>query len=153
MRAVAGFYPQLQPPATVESGRSRYFAEIDANLGFIESAAQGDCQVLVIDELFSGTNTIERVAAAKAVLEALSARVQVLVTTHDVELQQLLSERFDRYHFREDPTVEGFFDYKLRSGASYERNAIRLLERLGFPPEIIREALVLVDQQKTSGKH
>ncbi len=128
---------------SLESGRSRYFAEIDAVLGFIESAAQGECRVFVIDELFSGTNTIERVAAAKAVLEALGAGAQVLATTHDVELQFMLSERFVRYHFREDPAVDGFFDYTLRPGASTERNAIRLLERMGFPPAIVREALAL----------
>jgi hypothetical protein len=132
---------------SVESGKSRYFAEIDAILGFIESASQGECRVFIIDELFSGTNTIERVAAAKAVLEALGERAQVLVTTHDVELQYLLSDRFDRYHFREDPKVEGFFDYKLRPGASRDRNAILLLERMGFPPKIIQEALALAEKQ------
>jgi DNA mismatch repair ATPase MutS len=132
---------------SVESGKSRYFAEIDAVLGFIESASQGGCRVFLIDELFSGTNTVERVAAAKAVLDALSKSAQVLVTTHDVELQHLLSDRFERYHFREDPSVEGFFDYKLRRGASHERNAIRLLERMGFPPQIIQEALALAEGQ------
>jgi DNA mismatch repair ATPase MutS len=135
---------------SVESGKSRYFAEIDAVLGFIESASQGGCRVFLIDELFSGTNTIERVAAAKAVLDALSINAQVLVTTHDVELQHLLSDRFERYHFREDPSVEGFFDYQLRRGASHERNAIRLLERMGFPPQIIQEALALAEGQAAS---
>ncbi len=132
---------------SLESGKSRYFAEIDAILGFIESASQGECPVFIIDELFSGTNTIERVAAAKAVLEGLSETAQVLVTTHDVELQYLLSDRFERYHFREDPKVEGFFDYKLRPGASRDRNAILLLERMGFPPKIIQEALALAEKQ------
>jgi len=130
---------------SVESGKSRYFAEIDAILGFIEAGSQGGCRVFIIDELFSGTNTIERVAAAKAVLDALSTNAQVLVTTHDVELQRLLSDRFERYHFREDPSVEGFFDYKLRRGASHGRNAIRLLERMGFPTQIIQEALALAE--------
>ncbi len=132
---------------SVESGKSRYFAEIDAILGFIESGSQGECRIFIIDELFSGTNTIERIAAAKAVLDALSISAQVLVTTHDVELQHLLSDRFERYHFREDPSVKGFFDYRLRPGASRERNAIRLLERMGFPPAIIQEALVMAEKQ------
>jgi hypothetical protein len=135
---------------SVESGKSRYFAEIDAILGFIESASQGECRIFVIDELFSGTNTVERVAAAKAVLDALSANSLVLVTTHDVELQYLLSDRFERYHFREDPAVEGFFDYRLRAGPNHERNAIRLLERMGFPPQIVQEALALAEHRAIS---
>jgi DNA mismatch repair ATPase MutS len=126
---------------SVESGRSHYFAEVEAILSFIESARQASCRVFLIDELFSGTNTVERIAAARAVLKSISSNAQVLVTTHDVELQALLGERFDLYHFREDPDVVGFFDYRLRPGQANERNAIRLLARMGFPDDIVRDAL------------
>lgn len=71
--------------------------------------------------------------AGKAILDDLSQHAQVLATTHDVELQELLSNRFERLHFREDPDVDGFFDY-------------RLLERVGFPARIIDEALRLADR-------
>lgn len=84
--------------------------------------------------------------AGKAILDDLSQHAQVLATTHDVELQELLSNRFERLHFREDPDVDGFFDYRLRVGANTERNAIRLLERVGFPARIIDEALRLADR-------
>lgn len=126
---------------SIESGKSHYFAEIEAIHAFIESAKRGDCGVFVIDELFSGTNTIERLAAARAVLEALSDDAQVLVTTHDVELQEVLADHYDLYHFREDPDVEGFFDYRLRSGATTARNAIRLLERMMFPAAVVSAAM------------
>jgi DNA mismatch repair ATPase MutS len=125
----------------VESGRSHYFAEIEAIRSFLESAQQGRCRMFLIDELLSGTNTVERIAAARAVLESLSSNAQVLVTTHDVELQALLGERFELYHFREDPNVEGFFDYRLRPGRATGRNAIRLLARMGFPDDIVTKAL------------
>jgi DNA mismatch repair ATPase MutS len=84
---------------------------------------------------------LERIAVAKAVLDALSADAQVLATTHDVELQQLLTDRFDFFYFREDPDVKGFFDFKVRRGTSRERNAIRVLERMGFPSKIVNAAL------------
>ena len=99
--------------------------------------------MFVIDELFSGTNTVERIAAARAVLQSISSKAHVLVTTHDVELQALLGERFELYHFREDPDVEGFFDYRLRPGRATERNAIRLLARMGFPDDVVNDALAL----------
>jgi DNA mismatch repair ATPase MutS len=126
---------------SVESGRSHYFAEVEAIRSFLESVEQGRCRVFLIDELLSGTNTVERIATARAVLESLSSNAQVLVTTHDVELQALLGERFELYHFREDPNVEGFFDYRLRPGRATGRNAIRLLARMGFPDDIVTKAL------------
>ena len=126
---------------SVESGRSHYFAEVEAIRSFLESARQGHCRVFLIDELLSGTNTVERIATARAVLDSLSSNAQVLVTTHDVELQALLGERFEPFHFREDPDVDGFFDYRLRPGRATERNAIRLLARLGFPADIVTSAL------------
>jgi len=67
----------------------------------------------------------------------------VLVTTHDVELQQDLADDYDLYHFQENPDIEGFFDYRLRPGAAVERNAIRLLGRVGFPAEIVDRAMSL----------
>jgi hypothetical protein len=129
---------------SVESGNSRYFSEVRSIIGFIETLSRGECRVFVIDELFSGTNTVERIAVAKAVLDTLSEDAQILVTTHDVELQHLLPKHFDLFHFQENPNVEGFFDYKLRAGISSERNAIRVLERMGFPHKIVQEALAQV---------
>lgn len=126
---------------SVETGKSHYFAEMEAILSFVESAGRGDFRVFLIDELFSGTNTVERIAAARAVLKSISENAQVLVTTNDVELQALLGESFDLYHFQEDPDVEGFFDYRLRTGRATERNAIRLLERMGFPEKIVQNAM------------
>jgi DNA mismatch repair ATPase MutS len=78
------------------------------------------------------------------VLRAISAHAQLLVTTHDVELQHLLGEQFELFHFQENPAVEGFFDHALHAGFSTQRNAIRVLERLGFPADIIAEALATV---------
>jgi DNA mismatch repair ATPase MutS len=75
------------------------------------------------------------------VLEVLSKGAQVLVTTHDVELQNSLASCFDLYHFLENPDIDGFFDYQLRAGATVERNAIRLLGRMGFPEDVVGRAL------------
>jgi len=97
----------IQGEQSLQSGKSRYFAEIEAIRGFVSRASRGECRVFVIDELFSGTNTTERIAAAKAVLQAISADAQVLATTHDAELQHLLTNRFDLYYFQEDPGRPG----------------------------------------------
>lgn len=129
---------------SVESGKSHYFGEIETLRSFIECARNRSCRVFVIDELFSGTNTIERIAIARAVLEQLCTDAQVLVTTHDVELQQDLSGDYDLFHFQENPDIEGYFDYRLMSGAATERNAIRLLGRMDFPNEVVARAMDFV---------
>jgi DNA mismatch repair ATPase MutS len=106
----------------------------------VQEAQRNGQGVFLIDELFRGTNTPERVAAGKAVLECLGAHAQVLVTTHDVELQHLLETNYLTFHFVEDPELPEIFDYRLHPGISTTKNAIKLLEKVGFPPAIIREA-------------
>jgi hypothetical protein len=131
---------------SIASGKSHYFAAIETILSFLVAAERGECRVFLIDELFRGTNTTERIAAAKAVLEALSGHAQVLVTTHDVELQSLLGQRFDMFHFQENPDLEEVFDHRIRPGAYWGTNAIRLLAKVGFPRAIIEEATRLAQQ-------
>jgi DNA mismatch repair ATPase MutS len=125
---------------SIESGKSHFFAELERILCFVKSAERDGREVFLIDELFRGTNTPERIAAGKAVLESLGAHAQVLATTHDVELQQLLGPGFLTFHFIENPVLPEIFDYRLHSGISTARNAIELLEKLGFPSPIVREA-------------
>ena len=99
----------------------------------------------MIDELFKGTNTIERVAGAKAVLSYLNKNKNIVyASTHDIELAELLKNEFDLYHFTE--TIENdklIFDYKLKPGKLTTRNAIKILELNGYPNEIIKEAIEL----------
>lgn len=136
----------IQAAHSVASGRSHYFSEVETIRSFLAQQARGGCTLFVIDELFSGTNTVERVAIARAVLEALGRHALVLATTHDVELQALLADHYDLYHFQEDPGVDGFFDYRLRPGPATGRNAIRLLGEVGFPDAVIAKAMQYAEQ-------
>ncbi|GAB2569107.1 hypothetical protein ISP15_03665 [Dyella jejuensis] len=65
----------------------------------------------------------------------------MLATTHDVELQDYLGDRCALYHFQENPDMDGYFDYVLKPGSATARNAIRLLERIGFPGEVVANAM------------
>lgn len=149
--AAAAVIPQSKVMASIraehsiESGKSHFFAELERILYFVQGVERDGREVLLIDELFRGTNTPERVAAGKAVLECLGAHAQVLVTTHDVELQHLLERSFATFHFVEDPELPEVFDYRLHPGISTTKNAIKLLEKVGFPPAIVQEARRLAD--------
>ncbi len=111
----------------------------------------------MLDEIFKGTNTIERISAGKAVLSALSKSNNIVfVSTHDIELTDLLKDEYDLYHFSEivdNHTVD--FDYKLKEGKLKNRNAIRILELNGYPTAIIKEAMQLseeLDRVRTRNK-
>lgn len=140
-----GVMASIRSEHSVQSGKSKYFAELEAIRGFIARAGRGECSLFLVDELFSGTNTVERLAAGRVVLESLADQALVLATTHDVELQEDLGSRYGLYHFQENPDIEGYFDYRLRAGRSSQRNAIRLLEREGFPAGIVAGALAYAD--------
>lgn len=126
---------------SLSTGKSYYMAEIERVLTFIRDAEDDQPCLFILDEIFRGTNTVERVAAAAAVLRHLSQRHLALVSTHDLELFDRLKDRFDLFHFSEQ-VIEGqcTFDYQIQSGPCRTRNAIRLLETCGYPDTIIEEA-------------
>ena len=66
----------------------------------------------------------------------------VLVSTHDVELTDVLSkENFELHHFSEQITNNKLsFDHKLKEGKLQTRNAIKILELYNYPSEIIADA-------------
>lgn len=136
-----GVMTSIRGDHSVESGKSHYFVEIEAIHNFIDSCEQNNPLIYIIDEMFNGTNTQERVAIARAVLEYLCERTIVIVTTHDVELQTTLNDCYQKFYFQEDPDVEGFFDYKLRAGSSDKRNAILLLQRMKYPDLVVSNAM------------
>src|SRR5690606_27557345 len=123
-------------------GRSYFFEEVNIVGLFVEAMQSGHQNLFVLDEVFRGTNSLERTALSKAVLSYLNQGNNiVVVSTHDLELAQLLDEDYDGYHFSE--TIEDgrlHFDHRLKPGPLRTRNAIRLLELANFPDEIVREA-------------
>lgn len=98
--------------------------------------------LVIIDEIFKGTNTIERIAASKAVLSYLKANKNfVFVSTHDLELAELLGVEYATYSFEEVVSESRLiFDYKLKKGLLQNKNGIAILEGLGYPNSIIIDA-------------
>lgn len=126
----------------MEAGESYYLAEVLTIKAFLEAAAgQAPC-LFLLDELFKGTNTTERIAAGKAVLAYLNTgKHLVCVATHDTELCTLLNGSYALYHFREEVRQDKLvFDYKLHQGTLSTRNAIRILELYDYPPELVEDA-------------
>ncbi len=123
-------------------GKSYYFQEVNVMSSLIEEVGSSDQTLFILDEVFKGTNTIERISAAKAILSYLNKRNNiVLVSTHDIELADMLKDEYNLYHFTE--TIENnelHFDHRIKPGQLTTRNAIRILEIANYPAEIISEA-------------
>lgn len=132
-----------------ESGKSYYLVEVDAVLDLVRASRARTPHLILFDELFRGTNTIERVAAGEAVLVSLlqphsdgvAAPHLVLVATHDRELVGLLDGQYIPAHFADAMSPSGVtFDYRLRPGRSSTRNAIALLAHRGAPADLVSRA-------------
>lgn len=138
----------------LESGESYYIVEIKALKRILDAAADGEGFVLCfVDEVLRGTNTIERIAAAAQILRSLAEDGTIcFAATHDVEMTDLLKDFYDNYHFEEDITGGDLsFHYKLLSGKSTTRNAIRLLEIMGYDSGIIEKAMRQAERFAASG--
>ncbi|MEL6556963.1 MAG: DNA mismatch repair protein MutS [Bacteroidota bacterium] len=132
--------------------KSYYLEEVLTIKKMIENSSKDEAALFLLDELFKGTNTTERVAAGKAVLSHLNQRSNlVFAATHDLELTEHLRDSFRFYHFTEvieDDQLS--FDYQLKDGKLVHTNAIRILEINGYPKEVIEEARNLVERKITT---
>ena len=123
--------------------KSYYLEEVLTIKEMIDNSKNIKINLFLLDEIFKGTNTIERISAGKAVLSSLSKNNNIVfVSTHDIELTGMLTDDYDLYHFSEfvdDKNVD--FDYKIKEGKLKNRNAIRILQINDYPNNVIKEAI------------
>jgi len=129
-------------------GKSYYLAEVEVIGKLVEKAKESHQTLFILDEVFKGTNSQERIAAGKSILSYLNQKNHlVFVATHDLELSTMLMNEFDLYHFSEDiQNDELNFDHKIKPGPLKTTNAIKILELYHFPKEITQEAQLLRGQ-------
>ena len=130
----------------LEEGKSYYFSELEHINRFLHLSAAQEPYLFLIDEIFRGTNTVERIGGSAAVLQKLAVNSVVFVTTHDRELEDYLSPTYSMFHFQETGDTEKPFDYKIRPGVCKSRNALKLMASLGFPESIVEKAQVVANE-------
>jgi hypothetical protein len=130
------------------SGKSYYIAEVEALLDLVTVSAAPPAHLFLLDEIFRGTNAVERIAAGQAVLRELvggpdrPTRHVAVAATHDGELVDLLAGIYAPFHFGDATSGEGLvFDHRLKPGRATTRNAIALLRLHGAPATLIGSAL------------
>ena len=127
---------------SIEEGDSYFMAEAKSLKRIVDSLGGGAPVLCILDEIFRGTNTAERISAAREVLNYMIDRnTLVVAATHDLELTSIVNKSFHNYHFKESIEEHDItFDYILREGPATSRNAIAILRYLGYPKIIYENA-------------
>lgn len=132
--------------------KSYFQAEALSILDIINQSSSDDPikSLVIIDEIFRGTNTIERVAAAKSVLTYLTENKNfVFVSTHDLELAELLDNEYAVYSFEESVNdTRLVFDYRMKTGVLKNKNGIAILETIGYPESVVEDAYIVSEELK-----
>lgn len=131
----------LQQVDSMERGQSTYMAELERARQLLEASRGPTPTLVLIDELFAGTNPLESTAAGAALLSALCERSALIVATHDLALAGLLGDRLRPLCLRAKPGDRATLH--LAPGFITETNGIAMLAEHGFPPDLIAHARAL----------
>ena len=143
-------YCDISKEQSLEQGFSTFSAHIKNISDILEEINEND--LILLDELGSGTDPIEGASLSKAILEYIKEKgTQGIITTHLGELKSLKYE--DNYF--ENATV--LFDiatlkpkYNLIIGISGTSNAIDISNQLGLNPSIINRAKEILKNQSNN---
>lgn len=121
----------------LSNGISTFYAELLRIKKIIDHSKLKRKMIFLIDEIFRGTNSMDRITGAESVLRNLDREwIAGLISTHDFELCNMekgSESRIKNYHFTEEYTDGGiYFDYKLKIGPSTTRNAKYLMRMVGI---------------------
>jgi len=122
---------------SLQEGRSRFYAEITRIRELADLARGPEPLLFLLDEIFHGTNSHDRLVGATGVLRSLLDRGAIgLITTHDLALTAIadsLSTRAANMHF-EDRFEGGeiVFDFRMKPGPVTRSNALALMRSVGL---------------------
>lgn len=121
----------------VNEGISTFYAELLRIKHIIGVSQKQQPMIALIDEIYTGTNSKDRIFAAKETVRNLSRPYAIiLLSTHDFELCDLESDKLvhaKNYYFTEHYNQNQIlFDYKIRKGRCQTTNALHLLRMAGI---------------------
>ena len=122
---------------SLQEGRSRFYAEITRIRSIVDLARGSGPVLFLLDELFHGTNSHDRLVGATGVLRCLLDLGAIgLITTHDLALTAVadqLAAKARNVHF-EDRFENGemLFDYRMKPGPVTRSNALALMRAVGL---------------------
>ncbi len=131
-----GLLSNIQVEDNIMQGESYFFNEVQRIRKTIEKISDGKKWLILIDELFKGTNVQDAMKCSSTVIEGLLKMKNALfvLSTHLYEIGEEL-KRFDNIQFRyfETEVKNGqlIFSYQMKDGISNDRLGYLILKREG----------------------
>jgi len=120
---------------SLAEGKSKFLAEVE-RLAAIVRLSRTTPLLFLVDEIFSGTNSLDRRTAAEAVLTRLLTHGAIgALSTHDLALTSLATpeNRGLNVHMASpDPADPLAFDYLLKPGINQHSNALAIIRLIGL---------------------
>ncbi|HHU55374.1 MAG TPA: hypothetical protein GXZ48_01595, partial [Acholeplasmataceae bacterium] len=118
----------------LNKGISTFYAELLNIKKAIDYAKENKPMIVLIDEIFKGTNSNDRIKGAISLIERLNNdKIILFISTHDFELCNIETLKLKNYHFTEHYfNNQIHFDYKLREGKCKTTNAQYLMKLVGI---------------------
>ena len=94
----------------------------------------------VFDELYSGTNPDEAITSAYGYLNYLNKfnNIDYVLTTHYIKLCKKLNKQNNNFYMKVNNNAKDFeYTYKIKRGISKVRGAMKVLQDLNYPENII----------------
>ena len=128
-------YTSMRIKDDLSKGISKFYGEILRIKKIIDKSEEEGDMIFLIDEIFTGTNSMDRILGAKNVIRNLNKRNTIgAISTHDLELSNLDRDfGISNFHFQDLYDGDKInFDYKLKEGKSTSTNAKTLMELAGI---------------------
>lgn len=124
-------YTSLRANDMLSEGISTFYAEI-LRMKKMNEALNNEHVLILVDEIFKGTNAYERISASLKVIEKFNEnKALFIISTHDFELCD--AKNILNYHFNEEYIDDRItFDYKIKEGKCSSKNALYLLKMSGI---------------------
>ncbi len=121
----------------ISKGISTFYAEVLRIKNMVEYSKKNKPMLLLIDEIFKGTNSADRIVGATQIIKSLNLPHSILmVSTHDFEICSLVENNEingKNYHFEEFYKEDKiYFDYKIKNGRCITTNAKHILKMAGL---------------------
>ncbi len=135
--SVMRIFTSMRVSDDIGAGESTFYAELRRIREMIEYSRGQRPMLALIDEIFKGTNSADRIVGAEATLRHLKRPWSMaLVSTHDFELCALEDDpevKAQNFHFSEHYVDDQIrFDYLMKEGRCKTTNARYLLRMAGI---------------------
>lgn len=134
--SIMDIFTSMRVKDDISTGVSTFYAELIRIKMIIEHVKKQSPMIFLIDEIFRGTNSNDRISGAKNIISNLYKEWIIgLISTHDFELCEMENEKHinvKNYHFSEYyENNKIIFDYKLKQGRCNTTNAKYLMRLVG----------------------